>query len=664
MTTTTDLRSLVEAVGGDRVVVENLAPPQHDPHAVEVKPGQIVRLRGAALLVRVGLDHEPWLRRALATVNEPALAAGGARDLDLSRGVALLQTETPRLRADRATPHLHGFGNPHYWLDPEHARPMTAAITEALGRLAPGERAFFDERRRRFLERLDAGLQRWQEALAAHRGVRMVAMHDTWPYFAARFGLTVVATVEPTPGVPPSPAALGALVERMRAASVRVLVAEPYTSAALARQIADRTGARAVTTGALGRRRARGGRLPRAVRSQRGAPGRGAGGRAMIELLALPFLACLVLTGIHAYLGLHVLARGVIFVDLALAQVAALGLTVALLAGHPPTSPAAYWYALAFAVAGGLIFAVTRVRRAPIPQEAIIGIVYAVSTALTVLVVDRAPQGAEHIKQLLVGSILTVGADDVKALAGLYAAVGVVHWLARRPLLAISLAPADGADGRVAAWDALFYASFALVVTSSVRLAGVLLVFTFLVVPAAMAALLARGVGARLAVGWAAGAVVSGAGLVASYHWDLPTGATIVAAFGAALAVTAVVRGARIAAVGRARAWPRRAGAGDHRPGGARCAGRRRAGGDPGDGPSVARRGRARGAGRPGGVPHPGRARRAARQPGGHRAGRERAASAPRPGAGRRLERAPARRRPDRAPASVRGRPGRDHRRR
>ena len=246
VTTTTDLRSLVEAVGGDRVVVENLAPPQHDPHAVEVTPGQIVRLRGAALLVRVGLDHEPWLRRALATVNEPALAAGGARDLDLSRGVALLQTETPRLRADRATPHLHGFGNPHYWLDPELARPMTAAITEALGRLAPGDRAFFDERRRRFLERLDAGLQRWQEALAAHRGVRMVAMHDTWPYFAARFGLTVVATVEPTPGVPPSPAALGALLERMRAASVRVLVAEPYTSEALARQIADRTGARVV----------------------------------------------------------------------------------------------------------------------------------------------------------------------------------------------------------------------------------------------------------------------------------------------------------------------------------------------------------------------------------------------------------------------------------
>ena len=247
VTTTTDLKALVEAVGGDRVAVESLAPPQHDPHAVEVKPGQLARLRGAALLVRVGLDHEPWLRRALTTLNEPALAPGGARDLDLSRGVTLLQVETPRLRADRATPHLHGFGNPHYWLDPENARPMTAAIAESLARLAPAERAFFDERRRRFLGRLEAGLQRWRQKLGPHRGARVVAMHDTWPYFAARFGLSVVATVEPTPGVPPSPAAVGALVERMRESGVRVLVAEPYTSAPLAHRIAEKSGARVVT---------------------------------------------------------------------------------------------------------------------------------------------------------------------------------------------------------------------------------------------------------------------------------------------------------------------------------------------------------------------------------------------------------------------------------
>jgi zinc/manganese transport system permease protein len=272
----------------------------------------------------------------------------------------------------------------------------------------------------------------------------------------------------------------------------------------------------------------------------------------VLDLLALPLLACLILTGIHAYLGLHVLARGVIFVDLALAQVAALGLTLALLAGHPLQSDAAWWYALTFAVGAALLFAVTRVRRAPIPQEAIIGIVYAVSAALSVLVVDRAPQGAEHIKQLLVGSILTVTGGEVASLAALYAVVGLVHWLARRPLLAISLA-SDATGARVVAWDALFYASFAVVVTSSVRLAGVLLVFSFLVVPAAVAALMTRGVGSRLAIGWLVGAVVSVAGLFASYRWDLPTGATIVAAFGGALALTAAARGGRpaVAAVRR-----------------------------------------------------------------------------------------------------------------
>jgi ABC-type Zn uptake system ZnuABC Zn-binding protein ZnuA len=247
VTTTTDLRALVEAVGGEGVAVESLAPPQHDPHAVDVTPGQLTRLRGAALLVRVGLDHEPWLRRALATAGAAAPAPGGPRDLDASRGVAVLHPETPRLRADRATPHLHGLGNPHYWLDPENARPITAAIAEALARLAPAEQARFAERRQRFLERLDAGLLRWRAALVPHRGARLVVMHDTWPYFAARFGLTIAAAVEPTPGTPPSPAALGALVDRMRAAGVRVLVAEPYANAGLVRQIAERSGARAVT---------------------------------------------------------------------------------------------------------------------------------------------------------------------------------------------------------------------------------------------------------------------------------------------------------------------------------------------------------------------------------------------------------------------------------
>ncbi|MBI4591156.1 MAG: metal ABC transporter permease [Candidatus Rokubacteria bacterium] len=266
-----------------------------------------------------------------------------------------------------------------------------------------------------------------------------------------------------------------------------------------------------------------------------------------LEFLGVPFLACLVLTGIHAYLGLHVLARGVIFVDLALAQVAALGITVAFLAGHPIQSDAAYWYALTFTVAGALFFSASRTRRPRIPQEAIIGIVYAVSAAAAVLVVDRAPQGSEHIKQLLVGSILTVTPAEVGTLALLYAAIGVIHWMSRRPLLQISIDPeAALRQGRnVRWWDFLFYASFGVVVTSSVRLAGVLLVFSYLIVPAAVGALLSASVAGRLVLGWGFGFLVSVLGLTASYLWDLPTGAAVVTTFGALLAAVALGLGAR-----------------------------------------------------------------------------------------------------------------------
>jgi len=267
----------------------------------------------------------------------------------------------------------------------------------------------------------------------------------------------------------------------------------------------------------------------------------------MLDFLWLPFLACLVLTGIHVYLGLHVLARGVIFVDLALAQVAALGISVAFLAGHPIQSEAAYWYALAFTVAGAALFAASRAHRAPLPQEAVIGIVYAVSAAAAVLVVDRAPQGGEHIKTLLVGSILTVSGREVAELALLYGAIGALHAVIRRPLLEISLDPdAARARGlRLRAWDLLFYVTFGIVVTSSVRLAGVLLVFSYLIVPAAVATLLSASVPARLLIGWGVGALVSAAGLWASFAWDLPTGAAVVTSFGALMALVALGLGAR-----------------------------------------------------------------------------------------------------------------------
>src|SRR5438105_3415656 len=241
----------------------------------------------------------------------------------------------------------------------------------------------------------------------------------------------------------------------------------------------------------------------------------------MIELLAWPLVAALVLTGMHAWLGLHVLARGVVFVDLALAQVAALGIMVALLYGFPVQSDAAYWHALAFAIAGAVLFAAARAAEASINQEAVIGIVYAVSAALGVLALDRAPQGSEHIKQLLIGSILTVTPQEVALLALLYGAIGALHALFRRPLVEVSFDPPLAATRRRSTflWDVVFYASFALVVTSSVRIAGVLLVFSYLIVPAAIAGLFAARLRARLLLAWALGAAFTAAGLFASWTW-------------------------------------------------------------------------------------------------------------------------------------------------
>ena len=263
-----------------------------------------------------------------------------------------------------------------------------------------------------------------------------------------------------------------------------------------------------------------------------------------LVLMVRPFVACLILTGIHAYLGLHVIERGVIFVDLALAQIAAFGATLGFLWGFGLHSMAGYLVALAFTLVGAATFAATRLRRPIVPQEAFIGIVYAVSAAASVLVLSRAAEGGEELKALLVGHLLFVEWPEIFKVLALYSAIGIIHWLARRPLLQISQNPeAAFARGlRVRWWDFLFYATFGCVVTSSVEMAGVLLVFSFLIVPAVCGVLLADTVGQRLFVGWMVGVLTSMAGVVAAYAWDLPTGATVVCAFGVCLLICGAIR--------------------------------------------------------------------------------------------------------------------------
>jgi zinc/manganese transport system permease protein len=268
---------------------------------------------------------------------------------------------------------------------------------------------------------------------------------------------------------------------------------------------------------------------------------------AMLAFLLPPFVASLILTGIHAYLGVHVVERGVIFVDLSLAQIAALGATIALLlpvSGGDAHAPVVYWISLAFTFLGALVFSTIRGHRARIPQEAIIGICYAVASAASILAMSKATSESEHLKDMLVGNILAVSWHEVIKTAILYGAIGLFHYVFRKPFLAISLSHHDpestGLNYRL--WDFLFYASFGFVVTSSVAIAGVLLVFCYLIVPSVAAMLYADSIGRRLAIGWSMGTIVSALGVYLSLLLDLPTGATIVCTFGFVLIVMAAVR--------------------------------------------------------------------------------------------------------------------------
>lgn len=265
----------------------------------------------------------------------------------------------------------------------------------------------------------------------------------------------------------------------------------------------------------------------------------------VLDVLLPAFVAGLILTGIHAYLGVHVVERGVIFVDLSLAQIAALGATIGYLFGFDVHSDRGYVFSLMFTFIGAAIFAFTRPRHSTrIPQEAIIGIVYAVATAVSVLAMSKATRETEHLKEMLIGNVLSVTWNELAHIAVLYAAVGAFHWIFRKKFLMISMHEDDAVRQGISIrfWDFLFYMSFGFVVTSSVAIAGVLLVFSFLIVPSVSAMLFTDRLGPRLAIGWSMGAIVSAVGVYLSFVLDLPTGATIVATFGVALLLLAAVR--------------------------------------------------------------------------------------------------------------------------
>ncbi|MCC6477279.1 metal ABC transporter permease [bacterium] len=278
----------------------------------------------------------------------------------------------------------------------------------------------------------------------------------------------------------------------------------------------------------------------------------------MIEALSYPFMwwalaACLVLAGIHAYLGFHVVKRGVIFVDLSMAQFAALGMAIAIVADAHESAVASYLFPVGATLVGAVLFAWLRNLEHRVSLEAFIGIAFASAQALVLLILERTPSGAEHLKETLVGTIFTVSPDTVIRTAIIYAIVGVIHFLIRKPLFDITDYPEQAKMTRnVFVWDVVFYATFGVVVTSSVKIAGVLLVFALLVIPSVAGVLVSNRTSIRLLVGWSFGFVCSTFGLLAAFAYDTPAAPTILTMLTLAL----IVHGAIVWGVRRGRNTP------------------------------------------------------------------------------------------------------------
>src|SRR5256886_9537710 len=270
----------------------------------------------------------------------------------------------------------------------------------------------------------------------------------------------------------------------------------------------------------------------------------------MWEIMFWPSAACVLLPWLLVYLGLHVVQRGIIFIDIAMAQMASLGICVGVLLGYEPESPLSYALGLAVTLLGAAIFSVSAKRASQVPQEAIIGMAYVVAAAAAIRLLSRSATANEEIRNMLVGDITVVSAAEVWKCFVVFLAVGALHFVLRKKFMLVSFQREQAYERgwRVRWWDFLFYATFGIVVTIFVRVAGVLLVFSYLIVPAVCAVVLVRSISARLLVGWIISLIGGIGGLFLSFYWDFPSGAAIVCTFGGLLiliSLVALVRGGR-----------------------------------------------------------------------------------------------------------------------
>lgn len=239
-----DLKSLAEAVGGDRVEVDTLARGTQNTHEAEVRPTMMLKIRRADALIVNGLELDNWVATVIRGANNPEIIHGAPGFIDTSRGIPVL--EVPSSRVDRSMGDVHPFGNPHYTLDPGLTPIITQNIVDGLARLAPEHRAVFEQNRRAFLGRLDQALGAWTKTMEPFKGEKVVVYHPLWIYFLTRFGLVQATALEDRPGIPASPRHVARVIQQMRNERIKVILVEPWNDQKLAARVAAEAGARSV----------------------------------------------------------------------------------------------------------------------------------------------------------------------------------------------------------------------------------------------------------------------------------------------------------------------------------------------------------------------------------------------------------------------------------
>ncbi|TMI90178.1 MAG: zinc ABC transporter substrate-binding protein [Bacteroidetes bacterium] len=245
VTTTTDMKSIAEFIGGNKVSVTSIATGYQNPHFVDPKPSYIISLTKADLYVTVGLDLETgWSPQLLSSSRNTKIQKGAAGYVDASEGVNLLQVPTA---ANRAEGDIHIYGNPHYWLDPLNGKIIARNIANGLERIDPSNRSFYEANLVSFNSRIDLKLKEWQGKMAPYKGSKIIAYHNEWVYFETRFGLQIVDFMEPKPGIPPTPTQLVKVIKEVTANKIKVIISSPYFTTSSSDVVSKQTGVKELT---------------------------------------------------------------------------------------------------------------------------------------------------------------------------------------------------------------------------------------------------------------------------------------------------------------------------------------------------------------------------------------------------------------------------------